>query len=162
MLAHASGGIGIDLGDIAWDQPIGDVKVEGIRSILQSVIASVPNSRPATVADVARLLGKTTRITGTPEQIADRLQEWADAGIDGVNLMYSTTPGTFVDFIEYVAPELKRRGLMQREYRPGTFREKLFGAVPHLPERHVGRSYRFWDSHSADQRPTSKEKDAIA
>jgi long-chain alkane monooxygenase len=162
MLAHASGGIGIDLGDIAWDQPIGDVQVEGVRSILQSVIASVPNSRPATVADVARLLGKTTRITGTPEQIADRLQEWADAGVDGVNLMYSTTPGTFVDFIEYVAPELQRRGLMQREYRPGTFREKLFGAAPHLPDRHVGRSYRYWDSHVAGARPVSKEKDAIA
>jgi alkanesulfonate monooxygenase SsuD/methylene tetrahydromethanopterin reductase-like flavin-dependent oxidoreductase (luciferase family) len=24
---------------------------------------------------------------GTPDQIADELQEWADAGIDGVNVM---------------------------------------------------------------------------
>jgi alpha-ketoglutarate-dependent taurine dioxygenase len=28
MLAHMSGGIGIDLGDVAWDEPIGDVQVE--------------------------------------------------------------------------------------------------------------------------------------
>ena len=104
-----------------------------MRSILQAVIASVPNSRAATVGDVARLLGKTTRITGTPEQIADRLQEWSNAGVDGINLMYSTTPGTFIDFIEYIAPELQRRGLMQREYSPGTLREKLFGAGQHLP-----------------------------
>jgi alkanesulfonate monooxygenase SsuD/methylene tetrahydromethanopterin reductase-like flavin-dependent oxidoreductase (luciferase family) len=149
MLAHMSGGIGIDLGNFGWDQPVHDVKVEGVRSILQSVIASVPHGQTATVADVARLLGKTTRITGTPEQIAERLQQWAQAGIDGVNVMYSTTPGSFLDFIEYVAPELQKRGLMQREYSPGTLREKLFGAGPYLPDRHVGRSYRIWDSKRA-------------
>jgi long-chain alkane monooxygenase len=117
------------------------------------VIASVPDGRAATVADVAQLLGKTTRITGTPEQIADKLEDWARAGIDGVNVMYSTTPGSFIDFIDYVAPELQRRGLMQREYSPGTLREKLFGAGPYLPDRHIGRSFRIWDSrrsqHSA-------------
>jgi long-chain alkane monooxygenase len=121
MLAHASGGIGVDLGDISWDQPIGDVQVEGVRSILEAVVASVPQSRAVTVADVARLLGKTTRITGTPEQIADRLEDWVTGGVDGVNLMYSTTPGTFADFIEYVAPELQRRGLMHRENNPAPF-----------------------------------------
>jgi FMN-dependent oxidoreductase (nitrilotriacetate monooxygenase family) len=161
MLAHASGGIGVDLGDLPWDQPVGDVQVEGVRSILQAVIAGVPDSRAATVGDVARLLGTTTRIAGTPEQIADRLQEWSDAGVDGVNLMYSTTPGTFVDFIEYVAPELQRRGLMQREYRPGTLREKLFGAGQYLPDRHVGRSYRYWDLKRAGGATAGKEKDAI-
>src|SRR6202034_2243499 len=51
-----------------WDQPVNDVQVKGVRSILQAVIAGVPNSRSATAADVARLLGKTTRIAGTPEQ----------------------------------------------------------------------------------------------
>ena len=162
MLAHASGGIGVDLGDLPCDQPVGDVQVEGVRSILQAVIASVPDSRAATVGDVARLLGKTTRISGTPEQIADRLQEWSDAGVDGVNLMYSTTPGTFVDFIEYIAPELQRRGLMQREYRPGTLREKLFGAGQYLPDRHVARSYRYWDLQRAGRVTATNEKDAIA
>jgi long-chain alkane monooxygenase len=151
MLAHMSGGIGIDLGNVAWDQPIRDVKVEGVRSILQSVMASVSHGRAATVADVAQLLGITTRITGTPEQIADRLEDWARAGIDGVNVMYSTTPGSFIDFIDYLAPELQRRGLMQREYRTGTLREKLFGAGPYLPDRHIGRSFRVWDSKSTHE-----------
>jgi len=79
-----------------------------------------------------------------------------------VNLMYSTTPGTFVDFIEHVAPELQRRGLMQREYQPGTLREKLFGAGPYLPERHVGRSYRNWDKARVKGKSAGKEKSAIA
>lgn len=143
MVAHSSGAIGVDFGDMAWDQPIGQVAVEGVRSILQGVVAGVGDSRAATVGDVARSLGPSTRITGTPEQIADRLEAWAAAGVDGINVMYTTTPGTFEDFIEYLAPELERRGLMQREYRPGTLREKLFGAGPYLPERHVGRSYKY-------------------
>ena len=37
------------------------------------------------------------------------------------------TPGTFADFIEGVVPELRRRGLVQSDYAPGTLREKLFG-----------------------------------
>lgn len=150
MLAHASGGLGVDLGNLPWDQPIGQIQVEGVRSIMQAVVASVPNTRAATVGDVARLLGKTTRLNGTPEQIADRLEQWAAAGVDGVNVMYSTTPGSFVDFVHYVAPELQRRGLMQAEYRKGTLREKLFGNGPYLPERHVGRSYRFWASRASN------------
>jgi hypothetical protein len=72
--------------------------------------------------------------------------------------MYSTTPGTFVDFIEQVAPELQRRGLMQREYRPGGLREKLFGAGPFLPERHVGRSYRNWDKARVKQSPRARKR----
>ena len=105
------------------------------------------------MADVAQLLGKTTRITGTPEQIADRLEDWARAGIDGVNVMYSTTPGSFIDFIDYLARELQRRGLMQREYSTGTLREKLFGAGPYLPDLHIGRSFRAWDSNRTRQAP---------
>ena len=159
MLAHASGATGVDLGNISWDQPIGDLRTEGVRSILQAVIAGAPNSRAATVGDVARLLGKTTRVTGTPEQIADHLQDWAAAGVDGVNLIYSTTPGTFVDFIDYVAPVLQGRGLMQNEYSPGTFRQKLFGAGPYLPDRHVARSYRHWEPWRSGQGPARKEKD---
>ena len=84
-------------------------------------------------------------------------------GNDGVKLMYSTTPGTFVDFIEQVAPELQRRGLMQREYRPGGLRDKLFGAGPFLPERHVGRSYRNWDKARVKQSPRArKERDRLS
>lgn len=158
MLAHMSGATGADLGDIPWDQPIGDVEVEGVRSILQSAAASVPARKAVTVGDVARLLGKTTRVIGTPEQIADRLQDWAAAGVDGINVVYSTTPGTFADFIDYVAPELQSRGLMQREYGAGTFRQKLFGAGSHLPDRHVGRSYRYWDSLGAGRKPAGEAR----
>lgn len=64
-------------------------------------------------------------------------------GVDGVNVIYITLPGTYADFIDHVAPVLQERGLMQREYRPGTLREKLFpGRGPQLPESHPARQVR--------------------
>ena len=38
------------------------------------------------------------------------------------------TPESFEDFVALVVPELQRRGVYKRDYRPGTLREKLFGA----------------------------------
>ena len=80
-------------------------------------------------------------LTGTPEQIADKFQTWHEAGVDGFNIVYAVTPGTFADFIEGVVPELRRRGLVQADYAPGTLREKLFGHA-RLPARHPAARYR--------------------
>lgn len=66
-------------------------------------------------------------VVGTPEQLVDIFQEWVQAGVDGFNLAYAITPGTFEDFVEGVVPVLQKRGLMQKEYQEGTLREKLFG-----------------------------------
>ena len=75
---------------------------------------------------------------------SDRLQQWADAGVDGINVTYYTTPGSFVDFIDGVMPVLRERGLAQREYRPGTLREKLADGAegPRLNERHPAAAIR--------------------
>jgi len=72
------------------------------------------------------------RIVGTPEGIADQLERWQDAGIDGVNVMYQTTPGSFRTFIEHVIPVLQKRGLAQREYAPGTLRSACSPADPRV------------------------------
>jgi FMN-dependent oxidoreductase (nitrilotriacetate monooxygenase family) len=149
MLAHMSGGMGIDLGFAEHDEPITDLaeRSPGVRSIAQGVIDAAPKGTIPTVADLARINGRTTRIVGTPETIADQLEVWQEkGGIDGVNIMYNTLPGSFAEFIEHVTPELQKRGLQQTEYAPGTLREKLFpeGAA-HLPERHAARSHRHWE-----------------
>ena len=56
-----------------------------------------------------------------------------ETDIDGFNLAYALTPGTFVDIADLVVPELQARGLFKHEYAPGTFREKLFGRGARLP-----------------------------
>jgi long-chain alkane monooxygenase len=145
QLAHMSGAMNVDLGDADLDEPIAHLadRVQGVQSVVESVIAAAPEGSVPTVADLARRNASTTRIVGTPEQIADRLETWQAAGITGVNVMYNTLPGTFAEFVEHVTPELQRRGLQQSEYREGTLREKLFdGGDPHLPDRHPARAYR--------------------
>jgi long-chain alkane monooxygenase len=82
------------------------------------------------------------RIAGTPEQVADELASWRDAGIDGINLVNSRIPGPYEEFVDHVTPVLQERGLMQREYAEGTLRQKLFGRGDRLPERHPAACYR--------------------
>ena len=146
MLAHMSGGMGLDLGFSDHDEPLTDLaeRVPGVRSIVESVIQSAPEGTRATVGDLARVNARSTRVTGTPTQIADEIELWRDAGVDGFNVMYVVTPGSFEDFIDHVMPVLADRGLAQREYGPGrTLREKLFpGEGPYLPDRHIARSHR--------------------
>ncbi|RLA44182.1 MAG: LLM class flavin-dependent oxidoreductase [Gammaproteobacteria bacterium] len=139
MMAHLGGGIEeLDAYDL--DQPLADIKTEGIRSILDWVQASV-KGRKATVRDFAIRSGRSGRVTGTPEQIADRLEIWQAAGIDGINVINATIPGSYTEFITHVMPELQKRGLAKREYTPGTLRHKLFGRDT-LSDTHPAAAYR--------------------
>lgn len=139
-IAHLSGGIGIDFGDHDLDAPLGVIETDGARSVLDAVRASVTGREPV-VRDLGRLLAGSNRVVGTPEQIADALAVWQDAGIDGVNVINVTRPGSYEDFIEHVTPVLQERGLQKREYTPGTLRSKIFGS-DRLPDRHRAAGYR--------------------
>lgn len=97
--------------------------------------------REPLVEDLAWLQARNSRIVGTPEQIADRLQEWHDAGVDGINVINWVIPGSFAEFADEVLPVLRERGLAQSEYTEGTLRAKLFGS-DRLNERHPAAAYR--------------------
>jgi long-chain alkane monooxygenase len=80
---------------------------------------------------------------GSPSAIADILQEWVEeTDADGFNLAYAVTPETFEDVVELVVPELQRRGVYPKAYRPGTLRDKLFGDGPYLQAPHPAAQYR--------------------
>ncbi|MER5390662.1 LLM class flavin-dependent oxidoreductase [Saccharopolyspora sp. NPDC002686] len=125
LAAHMLGGMGVDLGDAPVDTPLKDLHVEGGRGVLQAVIDSVPGGDP-TIEDMVRYRAERMRLVGTPEQIADELERWQDAGIDGINIINHVIPGSYQEVIDGLLPELRRRGLAQTDYHPGTFREKLF------------------------------------
>ncbi|GAA5064239.1 LLM class flavin-dependent oxidoreductase [Nocardia callitridis] len=146
IIAHAAGGLGHDLGHYDLDTPIGDIETEGTRSTLAWLHEAVPDREP-TVRDLARLRSHHGRIVGTPEQIADRLAVWRDAGIDGVNVTNATIPGSFTEFIDHVLPVLRDRGLARTEYAEGTARRKATGRDL-LPDSHPAATYRgaFTDS----------------
>lgn len=99
--------------------------------------------RKWTVGDLRGLLGTPQRpnrftrtmLFGTPEQVADRMEEWLTrCDIDGFNL-YPCPPTAGVDDIcDLLIPELQRRGLFRRAYDPveRTLRERYFGAGQRL------------------------------
>ncbi len=141
QLSHMSGAVGIDFGHEDLDTPLGELRTEGVQSIVGWIKDLVPD-RPATLRDVAHYTATNGRIVGTPEQIADGLARWQAAGVDGVNLVNAEIPGSYEGFVEHVAPVLQDRGLMQRDYAEGTLRRKLFGAGDRLPDRHPAARFR--------------------
>jgi FMN-dependent oxidoreductase (nitrilotriacetate monooxygenase family) len=70
-------------------------------------------------------------IVGTPEQIADAIEDWFDAkAADGFVLQGSGLPGQFEDFVDQVVPLLRKRGLFRHEYTGTTLRDHLGLAAP--------------------------------
>jgi len=141
MIAHFGGMIGVDLGSYELDTPLEVIETEGMQSRLAWLRESAENERP-TLRDAAHLLGRRSRMVGTPEQIAERLGHWRDAGVDGINIVSTTIPGIYEEFIDQVMPVLRERGLASPEPTPGTFRHKLFGEGDRLPDRHPATRYR--------------------
>jgi alkanesulfonate monooxygenase SsuD/methylene tetrahydromethanopterin reductase-like flavin-dependent oxidoreductase (luciferase family) len=65
-------------------------------------------------------------VVGTPDVVADRMQEWFEQGAaDGFNFMAPALPGGLDDFLSLVIPELQRRGLFRTAYTGSTLREHL-------------------------------------
>ena len=81
---------------------------------------------------------------GTGPQVADQIENWLDEhDIDGINLIQYHSYGTAEDFVQYVVPELRKRGRLREKYVPGeTLRERIFGDGPRLPERHPAARFR--------------------
>jgi FMN-dependent oxidoreductase, nitrilotriacetate monooxygenase family len=73
-------------------------------------------------------------IVGTPGQIADQLEEWfLNEGADGFNIMPPTFPEGLNDIVDFVIPELQRRGLFRTEYESHTLRGNLGLSIPVNP-----------------------------
>ena len=123
-----------------------------MRSALASFTSDDPD-RVWTVRELAEHVaigGRGPLFVGSPEQIADTLIEWVRAtDVYGFNLAYAVTPESFEDFVDLVVPELTRRGVYKREYRAGSYREKLFGAGPHLAPPHPAVRWRAGDRHGS-------------
>lgn len=135
--------MGIDFGNLSFDTPIENVKTEGIRSTYEWLQQSTQGRTP-TVKDLAILRSKRTRIVGTPETIADRLELWREAGVgvDGINVVNATIPGSYEEFIDQVMPVLRKRGLVRSlKDESETLRHKLFG-TDRLSDRHPAARYR--------------------
>jgi FMN-dependent oxidoreductase (nitrilotriacetate monooxygenase family) len=144
-LVFMSGWMGIDLSQYDLDEPIGNVKSNAIQSAVSNFQSANEDGKEWTVRDIAKLGaigGLGPLIVGSAEEIADQLQEWVeDTDVDGFNLAYAITPGTFEDIVTFVIPELRKRGAYPEGYAPGTLRNKLHGRGDRLPAEHHGARF---------------------
>ncbi|MGO4370358.1 LLM class flavin-dependent oxidoreductase, partial [Paenibacillus sp. MCAF20] len=65
-----------------------------------------------------------------PEQVADRVQQWFEAGAADGFMVGSSVPNGLEDFIEHVVPILQERGLFRTEYEEDTLRGNLGLPIP--------------------------------
>jgi long-chain alkane monooxygenase len=151
-LVFMSGWMGVDLSRYGLDEPIGNVDSNAILSAVKAFQSADPDGREWAVRDIAEwgeIGGMGPRIVGSGVSVADTLQEWVDeTDVDGFNLAYAITPGSFSDFVDHVVPVLTERGAYQASYAPGSLRNKLIGNGDRLPGEHRGARYRVGGSAS--------------
>ena len=146
-LAFYSGVIGIDLSELDPEQPLEYVDTDSARFALELFSKADP-SRSWTPNDMAKFLGVGAMgpvFVGSGKTVADELERWTEeADIDGFILAYAVTPGTFEDFIEYVIPELQKRGRYWNDYDESvTAREQLYGpGQKRVRDDHPAAKYR--------------------
>ncbi|WP_338472570.1 LLM class flavin-dependent oxidoreductase [Niallia sp. XMNu-256] len=143
-MALLGGWTGIDFSAYDPDDKIEYVDSDAMRSVVENFTKVDPNKQ-WTVRELANFvgIGSVGHVeVGTPEKVADTMEKWIDeVGIDGFNISYAVTPGTFEEFVDGVVPILQERGLVRKEYEEGTFRNNLFG-YDRLPDDHTGAQYR--------------------
>jgi alkanesulfonate monooxygenase SsuD/methylene tetrahydromethanopterin reductase-like flavin-dependent oxidoreductase (luciferase family) len=151
-LALLAGWTGIDMSQYAPDDVIGeDVKSNAIQSSVETFQkASGEEGNPWTIRQLAEWIGVGgfgPVAVGTGKQVADQLIEWVrDTDVDGFNIAYAITPGTFEDVVKYIVPELQAAGAYPTSYEEGSLRQKLFGRGDRLPENHKGAGFRVGQS----------------
>jgi long-chain alkane monooxygenase len=131
---------GVDWSRYGVDRPVAEFDTDASRSIL-----AAGAGESITLRDyVGRLGGFGGHlVVGSGATVADELEALAErTGVDGFNIAYHTTPGSFADVAEHVLPELRVRGLAHVQDTATTLRQKIFGAGAQLPEDHPAAAFR--------------------
>ena len=129
-LGLVGGWSGLDLGRYDENDVLEYIKTDSIQSFLTPFTTADPHKK-WTIKEVAKHIsmgGMGVPIVGSPQTVADELERWIDeGGLDGINLAYHVSPGSFEDFVEWVVPELQKRGRYRTGYEGTTLRENLYG-----------------------------------
>jgi FMN-dependent oxidoreductase (nitrilotriacetate monooxygenase family) len=141
IVLHALGDAGIDAGAFPLDTPLSELgEFKGVRGYARWAREATGGEEP-TIRDLAWVLEGATRVVGTADEIADQLEEWREAGVDGINIYDVVRPRSFVEVADRLFPTLRERGLISTD-KSGTLRQKLFGRGDRLPDRHPAAKYR--------------------
>ena len=135
-----SNGLGVDLAKFSLDQPLENMDIpDGARGVLD-VILQGTRASSLTLRQAGYRYGVnqlTPTLIGTPEMVADRLQDMFESHCcDGFVICPSITPGTYVQFVKTVVPELQRRGIYRTDYAGATLRQTIRNDIAPDPPIH--------------------------
>ncbi|MHA6761424.1 LLM class flavin-dependent oxidoreductase [Streptacidiphilus sp. PAMC 29251] len=130
-LALLCEGLNVDFSGRDLDAPFSDEDLarmswQGLRDgVLKASGKPNPSVRDFVHYSRRGTLDEAGMFIGTPEQVADQMEDWFGACCDGFVLAAGSLPGSYEDFARLVVPELQRRGLVKHEYTGSTLRENL-------------------------------------
>ncbi|CQR55606.1 LLM class flavin-dependent oxidoreductase [Paenibacillus riograndensis] len=126
LLSHY---IGTDVSSYPLDEPLPFLpEEEGFNQSKTGLlkIRSILEQENLTLLQLAKRVAVKRGIAGTPEQIADHIEEWFKSkAADGFNIAFTHLPGALDDFVNLVVPILQQRGLLRTEYEGTTLRAHL-------------------------------------
>ncbi|KAJ4377342.1 hypothetical protein N0V83_000167 [Neocucurbitaria cava] len=121
---YESGNAGIDLSQYDIDQEItpNDVSVDGrVHPLVNSLKYhgnDISSWTPRKIGKAVSLGGNGSVPVGSAATVADAFEEWIEiADLDGFNVGYVTSPGSFEDLVDLLVPELRRRGSAEVKYK---------------------------------------------
>ncbi|HEY0213677.1 MAG TPA: LLM class flavin-dependent oxidoreductase [Paenirhodobacter sp.] len=122
-----------DLSGHDIDGPVPAPTNPKVKSMAENLYAEA-QSKNLTIRQLYQLAASANSqryIIGTPEDIADDMQQWYEGeAADGFNFCPAAMPTSLDDFTTLVLPELRRRGLVATSYEGKTLRENLGLAQP--------------------------------
>jgi FMN-dependent oxidoreductase (nitrilotriacetate monooxygenase family) len=128
MLPNLTVRIGVDLSKYDLDAPLSDLPATEQGKGNQRELLDVARREGLTLRQLARRAAESgvLEFVGTVQSVADRMEEWFNTGAcDGFILLFHSIPEGVDDTTQRLIPELRRRGLAQKAYGGGTFRENL-------------------------------------
>ncbi|WP_454914924.1 LLM class flavin-dependent oxidoreductase [Xanthobacter sediminis] len=130
-VSRLAGVLGVDPARLHLDRELPEdiiLPEDGGHTFYRATIAKARQHRYTLRQLIEELAGGTGHrvLVGTPEQIADDIALWFEAGAaDGFNLMPDVIPDGLAAFVEGVVPILQKRGLFREDYGETTLRARF-------------------------------------
>jgi FMN-dependent oxidoreductase (nitrilotriacetate monooxygenase family) len=134
--------IGYDISQFDLDAPFPDLPMteDGTQGHAKQLLSLAKREKLSLrqLRDYAAASSGHRLVIGSPEEIADDLEDWFRSGaVDGFAIMSTHLPGPLEEFTTKVVPILVSRGLFRADYHGDTLREHLDIGRPDHPARTV-------------------------
>lgn len=116
-------------GRVARAVAIDELPAEGSARALLDNFAAIVGDYEYSFAELFQFLANKKNfpvVVGAPKDVADWIEEGYGAGaFDGIKVFPPFQRGVFADFVDFVVPELQRRGVSRSRYTSSTLRGHL-------------------------------------